>query len=142
MSLSTTSSLAVDLQPGRPPLLEADPAGDTPGWVVEYRDALRAVVAEHGSLLVRGLGVRDAEETAAIFNGLATGLMAEREAFAPRQSYADGVCSSTKWPPNQQMCMHHELSDGGHYFLRTRPSATARAVLCHRAAGSPVSAGR
>lgn len=36
----------------------------------------------------------------------------------------------------------HELSDGGHYFLRTRPSATARAVLCHRAAGSPVSAGR
>src|SRR6476661_395201 len=114
MSLSTTSPLAVDLRPGRPPLLEADPAGDTPGWVAEHREALRAVVAEHGSLLVRGLGVRDAEETAAIFNGLATGLMAEQEAFAPRQSYADGVYSSTKWPPNQQMCMHHELS----YALR------------------------
>ncbi len=114
MSLSTTSPLAVDLQPGRPPLLEADPAGDTPGWVAEHREALRAVVAEHGSVLVRGLGVRDAEETASVFNGLATGLMAEQEAFAPRQSYSDGVYSSTRWPPNQQMCMHHELS----YTLR------------------------
>ena len=36
--------------------------------------------------------------------------MAEREAFAPRQTYAEGVYSSTKWPANQQMCMHHELS--------------------------------
>jgi hypothetical protein len=36
--------------------------------------------------------------------------MAEREAFAPRQTYAEGVYSSTKWQANQQMCMHHELS--------------------------------
>ena len=114
MSLSTTSLLAVDLRPGRPPLLEADPAGDTPGWVAGHRGALRAVVAEHGSVLVRGLGVRDAEATAAVCNALATGLMAEQEAFAPRQTYSDGVYSSTRWPPNQQMCMHHELS----YTLR------------------------
>jgi alpha-ketoglutarate-dependent taurine dioxygenase len=36
--------------------------------------------------------------------------MVEREAFAPRQTYADGVYSSAKWPSNQPMCMHHELS--------------------------------
>jgi alpha-ketoglutarate-dependent taurine dioxygenase len=36
--------------------------------------------------------------------------MAERESFAPRQAYAEGVYSSTKWPANQQMCMHHEMS--------------------------------
>ena len=36
--------------------------------------------------------------------------MTEKEAFAPRQTYSDGVYSSTKWPPNQPMCMHHELS--------------------------------
>ena len=47
----------------------------------------------------------------AVFRGLAgSGLMAEREAFAPRQTHAEGVYSSTKWPANQQMCMHHELS--------------------------------
>jgi alpha-ketoglutarate-dependent taurine dioxygenase len=36
--------------------------------------------------------------------------MAEKEAFAPRQIYSDGVYSSSKWPSNQPMCMHHELS--------------------------------
>ena len=36
--------------------------------------------------------------------------MTEKEAFAPRQTYSDGVYSSSKWPPNQPMCMHHELS--------------------------------
>src|SRR5438045_7033300 len=36
--------------------------------------------------------------------------MTEREAFAPRRKYSDGVYSSSKWPPNQHMCMHHELS--------------------------------
>ena len=36
--------------------------------------------------------------------------MTEREAFAPRQIYSDGVYSSATWPANQPMCMHHELS--------------------------------
>jgi len=110
MSLSTTTSLDVDVRPGRPPLLLAAAAGDAPAWVLAHRDALHAAVAEHGAVLVRGLGVRDAGESAAVFRGLATGLMAEQEAFAPRQTYAEGVYSSTKWPPNQPMCMHHELS--------------------------------
>jgi hypothetical protein len=36
--------------------------------------------------------------------------MVEREAFAGRASHPGNVYSSTRWPPNQQMCMHHELS--------------------------------
>ena len=99
------------LQPGRIPMLRADATGDGPSWAAVHRDALRAVVAEHGAVLVRGLGLRDAAEVAAVFRGLATaGLMIEREAFAERQTYAEGVYSSSKWPPNQPMCMHHELS--------------------------------
>jgi alpha-ketoglutarate-dependent taurine dioxygenase len=35
--------------------------------------------------------------------------MTEKEVFAPRRTYSDGVYSSSKWPPNQPMCMHHEL---------------------------------
>jgi alpha-ketoglutarate-dependent taurine dioxygenase len=99
-----------DLRPGRPPVLAVDGAGDAPAWAEGHGDALRAVVAEHGSVLVRGLGLRDPAETAAVFGHLASGLMAEREAFAARQTYSDGVYSSSKWPSNQPMCMHHELS--------------------------------
>src|ERR671915_1776550 len=109
-SLSPAALLDLDLPPGKPPMLRAEPAGDAPSWAVEHRDALRAVVAERGAVLVRGLGLRDATEVAAVFRRLATGLMTETEAFAPRRTYADGVYSSATWPQNQPMCMHHELS--------------------------------
>jgi alpha-ketoglutarate-dependent taurine dioxygenase len=91
-------------------VLRADGAGSAAGWAAEHRDSLRAVVAEHGSVLVRGLGLRDADEAGAVFRRLADGLITEREAFASRRTYADGVYSASKWPANQQMCMHHELS--------------------------------
>src|SRR5882724_7871877 len=106
---SPTALLEVDLRPGRPPLLRVEAPGDAPGWAAEHRDALRAVVAEHGSLLIRGLRLRDAAGTAAVFRRLGS-LMSEKEAFAPRRRYSEGVYSSSKWPPNQPMCMHHELS--------------------------------
>jgi alpha-ketoglutarate-dependent taurine dioxygenase len=109
----TSSSLASvpggDLSPGRPPLLRVQ-AGDAPGWAAEHAGELRAVVAEHGCVMVRGLGLPDVAGASAVFQRLATGLMTEREAFAARQKHPGGVYSSSKWPPNQQMCMHHELS--------------------------------
>ncbi|MDX6331807.1 MAG: hypothetical protein QOI83_4190 [Streptomycetaceae bacterium] len=109
-SSSPASLLDMDLRPGAPPVLRAEATGDAPSWAAKHREALRAVVAEHGCVLVRGLGLRDAAGTGAVFSKLATGLMTEKEAFAPRRTYSDGVYSSTKWPPNQPMCMHHELS--------------------------------
>src|SRR5258708_31981010 len=108
-SSSPTSLFNVDVRPGKPPMRRVDATGDAPRWAAEHCDALRAAVLEHGSLLVRGLGLRDVAETAAVFRRLGS-LMTEKEAFAARRSYSHGVYSSSKWPPNQPMCMHHELS--------------------------------
>ncbi|MDQ3763729.1 MAG: TauD/TfdA family dioxygenase [Actinomycetota bacterium] len=104
------SLLDVQLQPGKPPMLWVETIDDAPSWAAEHSDALRTVVVEHGSVLVRGLGLRNAAEIGAVFQRLATGLMTEKEAFASRRTYSDGVYSSSKWPNNQPMCMHHELS--------------------------------
>ncbi|MGY1642999.1 TauD/TfdA family dioxygenase [Geodermatophilus sp. SYSU D00703] len=109
-SLSPAALLDVAQCPGRPPLLEVDGSGDPAGWVAGHRDALRAAVTEHGALLVRGLGLADAAAVAAVSDRLADRLMPELEAFAPREPATGGVYSSTPWPANQQMCMHHELS--------------------------------
>ena len=109
-SSSPTSVLDLDLRPGAPAVLRVDGAGDAPEWVVAHRDGLRTAVAEHGAVLVRGLELRDDAEVGAVFERLADRLMAEREAFAPRERYLVGVYSSTRWPANQPMCMHHELS--------------------------------
>ncbi|MCN9243419.1 TauD/TfdA family dioxygenase [Streptomyces sp. RY43-2] len=111
MSLSSPASLLeVALQPGKPATLQVDSPGDAPGWAARHREALRARVTEHGAVLVRGLGLREPAQVGAVFAGLAGELMTEREAFAPRESYGPGLYSSSTWPPNQPMCMHHELS--------------------------------
>ncbi|WP_029770673.1 TauD/TfdA family dioxygenase [Pseudogulbenkiania sp. MAI-1] len=109
LSSPPTASLNVEVRPGKPPLLRVDAAGDASRWVAEHRDALRAAVVEHGALLVRGLGLRDVAGIEAVFRRLGSPMI-EREAFATRQRYAEGLYSSSKWPPSQPMCMHHELS--------------------------------
>src|SRR5258708_3826055 len=110
MSSSSPTSLPnVDLRPGKPPMLWVEATGDAPRWAAEHRDAVRAAVAEHGSLLIRGTAMGDAVETEAVFRRLGS-LMTEKEGFTPRQAYSQGVYSASKWPANQHMCMHHELS--------------------------------
>jgi alpha-ketoglutarate-dependent taurine dioxygenase len=102
----------LDLAPDSPPILHAKSGEDPAGWAAEHHDTLRALVLEHGGALVRGLGLSDPSTTEAVFRRLTSGLMPDREPFAPRRSYGGGVYSTTKWPPNQQMCMHHEVSYG------------------------------
>jgi alpha-ketoglutarate-dependent taurine dioxygenase len=110
MSSSLTSPPDVDLRPGRPPVLRIGAVGDATSWAAEHRHVVRAAVEQHGALLVRGLGLRDVAHAGAAFRALAPDLIAETEAFAPRQEHSPGVYSGTKWPQNQPMCMHHELS--------------------------------
>jgi len=106
----TTDLLDVELRPGATPLLRTDPTADPVAWAARHRDTLRAAVARHGAVVVRGLGLDGPGRTAAVFERLADGLMVEREAFAERQRYGEAIYSSAKWPANQPMCMHHELS--------------------------------
>ena len=91
MSHSSMASLMdVELQPGKPPMVRAETGADPANWAAGHRNALRAVVAEHGSVLIRGLGLRDAAETGAVFQRLAVSLMPEKEAFAPREPMLEG----------------------------------------------------
>jgi len=108
--MTSPSLLDVELRPGSPPVLRADSPGDLTAWAAEHRAALRATVLEHGSLLVRGLGLTDGDTVADVAGRLTDRLVGEREAFAPRQPQPGGLYSSTPWPANQPMCMHHELS--------------------------------
>ncbi len=103
-SSSPASLLDVDLQPGKPAVLRVSAAGDALGWVAEHREALRAVLAEHGSLLVRGLGLRDAAQTGAVFQRLTTGLMVEREAFG-RAGRTPGVCTRRRSGRRTSRCV-------------------------------------
>jgi alpha-ketoglutarate-dependent taurine dioxygenase len=92
------------------PLLEVPATDDPARWAAEHRADVVAAAAEQGAVLVRGLGLRDPAQVASVFAALTDCLDADREAFAARRAYAEGVYSSSKWPANQPMCMHHESS--------------------------------
>lgn len=105
------ASFDVERKPGRPPMIAVENGCDPLQWAEKYQGALRWAVSKNGAVLVRGLGLRDPAQVAEVYRRLVpTGLMQEREAFAARQPYLDGVYSSTNWPPSLPMRMHHELS--------------------------------
>jgi alpha-ketoglutarate-dependent taurine dioxygenase len=108
-SSPSTSPFNIDVQPGKPPMLQTETAEDALRWASARHEPLRQAVTDHGSLLVRGLRLEDAAHVGAVCRQLGA-LITETEAFAPRLRYAQGLYSASKWPPSQQMCVHHELS--------------------------------
>lgn len=93
-------------------VLRADGAGDPAAWVAEHRDELTERLLRDGAVLVRGLGIADAAAIGRVSGVLSDATVPEREAFARREPLGDEVFSSLAWPPDQPMCMHHELSYG------------------------------
>src|SRR5207247_1474901 len=81
---AAVSTLHAGLEPGKPPLLRVESGVDAARWAAEHREGIRAFVAEQGSLLVRGLGLRVADQAEAVFRQLGH-LALETEAFAPRE---------------------------------------------------------
>ncbi|WP_030683879.1 non-ribosomal peptide synthetase [Streptomyces sp. NRRL B-1347] len=117
---------------GRPAVLDLGPdaPSDAVAWAAEHRARLHATVALHGALLVRGLGLRDAETVGRVSRELLHEVMTEREGFAARSVLADGVYSSSEWPAEQPMCMHHELS-----YAREVPGTLVFACLTAPSSG-------
>lgn len=108
---------------GQPPVIRAVPDVDGPaGWLRARLLEIEEVVDRCGAVLVRGLGVRDRRTATEASRALLGELYAEREPFAPRTRHPGGLYSATDWPPDQPMCMHHELS-----YAREVP---ARQIFC------------
>ena len=105
-----STSLEIDVQKGKPAIVQIASGSNIDGWAGENRDALRTSVTEHGAVLVRGLGLQDASGIAATFRELAADLISDREPFAMRSKIVEGVYSTTPWQAGQPMCMHNEMS--------------------------------
>ncbi|HEX6969583.1 MAG TPA: TauD/TfdA family dioxygenase [Micromonosporaceae bacterium] len=104
--------LDISYHDDRLPIVSAPELAHDPSWLPAHRDRLRSVAYERGAVLIRGLAVADAGQAAEASRHLLDELLIEREPFAPRRSLPGGVYTSTEWPADQPMCMHHELSYG------------------------------
>ncbi|WP_030925586.1 TauD/TfdA family dioxygenase [Streptosporangium amethystogenes] len=110
--------------------LEAGPTSDAASWIGEHGVLIRESVATHGAVLVRGLPIGDRAAAIAAVRAVTGEAMPEREGFAPRDTYGPGVYSSSHWPADQPMCMHHELS-----YVATAPRLLAFACVTPPTAG-------
>ncbi|MEU7582058.1 TauD/TfdA family dioxygenase [Streptomyces sp. NPDC041068] len=97
------------LTEGRIPVLRL-PQAAAPAAADLPRAEIRALLARHGAVLVRGLGLASPADLAAAGRALGVVTMAEREGFTSRQAHGDDVYSASDWPSEDQLCMHHELS--------------------------------
>jgi len=106
---SAQAAVDVAVEAGKPPIVRAPPA-QAESWLADHSDALRSILSQHGAVLIRGLRPGEPDRFGQVSRELVGEPMAEREAFAPRKSYRDGVYSSSSWPADQPMCLHNELS--------------------------------
>ncbi|KUN68835.1 hypothetical protein AQJ46_19930 [Streptomyces canus] len=116
------------------PLVRLDatrgPSGAAVDWLTEHRPRIREAVARNGAVLVRGLRLDDRATAVAALGRVIGDPLIEREGFAPRDVYGQGVYSSSHWPADQPMCMHHELS-----YAPSAPRLMAFACLTPPAEG-------
>jgi alpha-ketoglutarate-dependent taurine dioxygenase len=110
--------------------LSADADSDAVSWISDHLARIRQLVRTYGAVLVRGLRTDDRASTVAAVRAVIGEAMPEREGFAPRDAFGDGVYSSSYWSADQPMCAHHELS-----YVATAPRLLAFACVTPPATG-------
>ncbi|HKX28617.1 MAG TPA: TauD/TfdA family dioxygenase [Blastocatellia bacterium] len=94
-----------------PLVIEPQAAGlDPVGWAESNRELIERQLLAHGALLFRGFrvdGVTRFEQLACAVSGE---LLDYRERAAPRTEIASRVYTSTEFPADQSIPLHHEMS--------------------------------
>jgi alpha-ketoglutarate-dependent taurine dioxygenase len=108
-----TEALDVRCRPGSPAVLVTpgfDDLDDALAWLTRQRAAIRAELLHQGSLMIRGLPVRDTAGFAAARDILMPQRTGYREKATPRTDFGAGVFSSTDLPAAQPIRLHNENS--------------------------------
>jgi alpha-ketoglutarate-dependent taurine dioxygenase len=101
------------LQPGETLPLVVEPAGadlDPIGWAQSNRDFIERELLQHGAILFRGFGLNSAAVFERFALSVIPGFLHYVEGSSPRIMQADGVYTSTEYPPEYFISMHNELS--------------------------------
>lgn len=83
---------------------------DLVSWVNEHRDQIRADLLKHGALLFRGFDIADNEAFQQFCSAVSPDLLDYVERAAPRNALAKKVYTSTEYPKEHWIPLHHEMS--------------------------------
>ena len=79
-------------------------------WTRSNRERVEAELLEHGALLFRGFGVASAAAFERCARALCPDLLDYRERAAPRSEIGRNVYTSTEYPADYHIPLHHEMS--------------------------------
>jgi alpha-ketoglutarate-dependent taurine dioxygenase len=79
-------------------------------WAAAQREALGRQLLDHGAILFRGFGVGSVEQFQELARAITSELVDYSERAAPRSEVAKSVYTSTEFPSDQHIPMHHEMS--------------------------------
>ncbi|MCW3466088.1 TauD/TfdA family dioxygenase [Chitinophaga nivalis] len=95
---------------GRKMLLQTANIGISPvDWAVQYKEAVAAVLAEEGALLIRGLNIKSGEEFSrmlTLFFGSEPGAYTYRS--TPRTSVEHNIYTASEYHPSETIPQHNE----------------------------------
>jgi alpha-ketoglutarate-dependent taurine dioxygenase len=112
-AVNQLSTLDWAVRPGAPATTEVPGLTDLDSaveWLGEQGPQLRAALAEHGAIYLRGLPIADVESFGRVRDALMPRRTPYREKATPRSDFGNGVFSSTDLPAAQSIRMHNENS--------------------------------
>lgn len=101
------------LAPGQELPLVLEPAVgnvELAAWAQKNREMIEERLLERGAILFRGFGVNSAEQFERFAQAVSSELLEYQERAAPRTKMAGNVYTSTEFPPDQIIPLHHEMS--------------------------------
>jgi alpha-ketoglutarate-dependent taurine dioxygenase len=94
-----------------PLLIEPASTGvDLITWAGMNRDLLEEKLQKHGGILLRGFGLRLAEDLETFINAVSGKALEYRERSSPRSVIKGNIYTSTDYPPSQPIFLHNENS--------------------------------
>lgn len=79
-------------------------------WARSNRDSIEHQLIQHGAILFRGFDLPDASSFRSFVEAISPSLLDYCERAAPRKEKLANVYSSTEFPPQYPIPMHHELA--------------------------------
>jgi alpha-ketoglutarate-dependent taurine dioxygenase len=83
---------------------------DLAAWTAAHLAGVEAYLLAHGAILFRGFDVPSAESFERAARAVAPVLLDYRERAAPRKEVGQGIFTSTEYPPEHEIPLHHEMS--------------------------------
>lgn len=101
------------LDSGGPFPLVFEPRGadvDLGAWTAGQRERIEADLLKHGALLFRGFGADSVESFERVVRAVSPDLLDYRERAAPRKEIGHQIFTSTEYPAEHEIPLHHEMS--------------------------------